>query len=272
MDEHGRKMSKSLGNIIYPEPLIEKYGADALRFAGAAETRLGADIMVSEKRIAGAAKFIQKLYSIARFISSFPVPDNDIDLQASDKWILAELNNLIARVKELYDDLDFFAVNYVRDFVWDIFADHYIEMVKSRAYGSIGSEREQRAAWWTLHKVLSTVLKLLAPVTPFITDYLYRELYGKTIHLESFPEPGEIEREFLELTDLIRGVNSAIWKVKKSRNLSLRSPVKKLYLPEKLKPFIMDLKAMHNCEEIVIGDPQEGEVINVLDYSIGILL
>ncbi len=273
MDEHGRKMSKSLGNIIYPEPLIEKYGADALRFAGAAETRLGADIMVSEKRIAGAAKFIQKLYSIARFISSFPEPrENEISLLASDKWVLAELNNLIARVKELYEDLDFFAVNYVRDFVWDIFADHYIEMVKSRAYGSIGSESEQKASWWTLHKVLRTVLKLLAPVTPFITDYLYRELYGKTVHLESFPEPEKAERELLDLTDLIRSVNSAVWRVKRERNLSLRSPIRKLYLPKKLEPFAIDLRAMHNCEEIIFEEPKDGIKVNVLDTVIGIVL
>lgn len=272
MDEYGRKLSKSLGNIIYPEPFIEKYGADALRFAGAAETRLGADIMFSENRIAGAAKFIQKLYSIARFISAFPVPDGKINLQASDKWILAELSNLITRVKELYEDFDFFAVNYIRDFVWDIFADHYIEMIKARAYGSIGSEMEQKAAWWTLHKVLSTILKLLAPVTPFVTDYLYRKLYGKTIHLEPFPEPKEVKREYLKLTALIRSVNSAVWKAKKNKKLSLRSPIKKLYLPKELEPFIVDLKAMHNCEEIIIGDPQEGEIINILNYKIGILL
>ncbi len=273
MDEHGRKMSKSLGNIIYPEPLVKKYGADALRFAGAAETRLGADIMVSENRIAGAAKFIQKLYSIARFISSFPEPSRDeIELSSSDEWILAELSNLINRVKVLYDDLDFFAVNYVRDFVWDIFADHYIELVKSRAYGSIGSKKEQKAAWWTLHLVLKTVLKLLAPVTPFITDYLYRELYGKTIHLEHFPEPFAVKSELLELTGLLRSVNSAIWKAKKAKNLSLKSPVKKLYLPEALEPFIMDIKAMHNCEKIILGEPKEGIIIDISDSKIGIIL
>lgn len=273
MDEHGRKMSKSLGNIIYPEPLVKKYGADALRFAGAAETRLGADIMVSENRIAGAAKFIQKLYSIARFISSFPEPDKDeIELQPSDEWILAELNRLIIRVKELYDDFDFFAVNYVRDFVWDVFADHYIELIKSRAYGSIGSEREQKAAWWTLHKVLRTILLLLAPVTPFITDYVYRELYGKTIHLEHFPEARETGEELLEYTELIRGINSAIWKVKKNNGLSLKSPIRKLYLPEKLRPFAKDLKAMHNCGKIIFGKPQEGERLNILDIEISVLL
>lgn len=272
MDEHGRKMSKSLGNIIYPEPFIEKYGADALRFAGAAETRLGADIMVSEKRIAGAAKFIQKLYSIARFISLFPEPrKDDVELQMSDRWILAELNSLIKRVKELYDDFDFFAVNYIRDFVWDIFADHYIEMVKSRAYGSETNSKAQKAAWWTLHYVLKTVLKLLAPVTPFITDYLYRELYGRTVHLEQFPEPEEVDTKLLEYTKWITSINSAIWKAKKSRKLSLRSPIKKLYLPKLLEPFKEDLKSMHNAEEIIFTPPTEGEKIEILGEEIGIV-
>jgi len=273
MDEHGRKMSKSLGNIIYPEPLIEKYGADALRFAGAAETRLGSDIMVSEGRIAGAAKFIQKLYSIARFVSMFPEPDSsEIELTATDKWILAELNYLIRRVRELYEDFDFFAVNYIRDFVWDLFADHYIEMVKTRAYGGIGDEKKQKAAWWTLHHVLKTVLKMLAPVSPFITDYIYRTLYGKTVHLELFPEGEEYDPELLEMTKLIISVNSAVWKTKKSRGLSLKALVKKLYLPESLRPFLTDLKAMHNVDQILFGDPKDGEIVEVNGFRVGIVL
>lgn len=251
MDEKGRKMSKSLGNVIYPEPLVEKYGADALRFAGAAETKLGADIMASEDRIAAASRFVQKLYSIARFVSMFPEPNKDeIDLQPLDKWILAEASRTVERVKKFYDEFDFFGVNFARNFVWYVFADHYIELVKGRAYGNVGDERKQKAAWWTLHKVLKIVLKLLAPVTPFVTDYIYRELYGKTVHLERFPEPEPYDEEIVQLTDLIRETDAKVWKLKKSAGLALNAPIKKAVLPKELEPFVDDLKRAYVAEEI----------------------
>ncbi len=262
MDEKGRKMSKSLGNVIYPEPLINKYGADALRFAGAAETRLGADIMASEERIAAASRYIQKLYSIARFVSSFPEPNKEeISLLATDRWIIAEANKTLQEVLELYEDFDFFAVNYVRNFSWYTFADHYIELVKARAYGNVGTDAEQKAAWWTLHHVLKMVLKMLAPVTPFITDYIYRALYGKTIHLEKFPEIEEYDKALLDITDLIKAANAKIWKIKKDNGLPLNAKVKRIVLPRELESFLVDFKAAHGASEVVFvevgGDFEE---------------
>jgi len=261
MDEHGRKMSKSLGNIIYPEPLIEKYGADALRFAGAAETRLGADIMASEERIAAASRFIQKLYSIARFISSFPIPSREeIELLPLDKWIIAEANKTLEKVLDLYEDFDFFGVNFMRNFAWYTFADHYIELVKGRAYRNVGAEKQQKAAWWTLHHVLQIILRAFAPVTPFVTDYIYRALYGKTIHLEKFPEIETYDKNLLELTDLLKDANAKVWSIKKSNKLPLNAPIKKVILPKDLKIFSMDLKAAYIAREIefveVSGDIQ----------------
>ena len=264
MDEKGEAMHKSKGNVVYPKPIVEKYGADALRLAGAIDARLGSDIRFSEKRVESAAKFIQKLYSIARFVSMFPRPENKPQiLLESDKWILAELYNTIEKVTELYDDFDFFGAQFVINFVWDIFADHYIEMVKGRAHGSVGTEDERKAAWWTLHEVLMSSLKMLAPVIPFVTDYIYRELYGKTIHLEEFPKVEKIDEELLKLTDLIRNVNSTIWKKKRERGLSLKSAIKRIYLPKELEKFYIDLKAMHNADEIIFGEKGGDEIIDL---------
>jgi len=255
MDAKGRKMSKSLGNIVYPKPLIEKYGADALRLFGACEAMLGSDIRFSKKKVEGMAKFIQKLYSIARFVSMFPEPSKDeIELIMTDNWILAETNRVIEIVKKHYDQLDFFGANFVKTFAWEVFADHYIELVKSRANGVIGDEKKQKAAWWTLHSVLKTILKLLAPVTPFITDYIYRELYGKTIHLEKFPSPEKYDPSLLKYTKLIMEVNSLIWKAKREKGLSLKSPIRKVYIPKDLQGFEMDLKGMHKIKEIIYGE------------------
>jgi len=273
MDEQGRKMSKSAGNIIYPKPLIEKYGADALRLFGACEAMLGSDIRFSERKVEGMAKFIQKLYSIARFVSMFPEPNyEETDLLLTDRWILAEANKTIEIVKEHYERLDFFGANFVKTFAWELFADHYIELVKSRASGNLVDERKQKGAWWTLHQVLKIILKLLAPVTPFITDYIYRKLYGKTIHLEEFPEPSRYDKELLNYTKLITEVNSLIWKAKKDKGLSLKHPVKKLYLPEELKGFEIDLRGMHKVKEIVYGEPSnETQIIEGKRIKIGII-
>lgn len=258
MDEKGRKMSKSLGNIIYPEPLIEKYGADALRFAGAAEAKLGSDLFASESKIEAASKFVQKLYSIARFISAFPEPkENEIKLQSLDEWIIAEANATLERVIEFYDNFDFFAVNFIRNFVWYVFADHYIELVKSRAYGNTGNEEQQKAAWWTLHYVLKLTLRMLAPVTPFITDYIYRTLYGRTIHLESFPKVNKYNPELLKYTEIIKETNARVWALKKEKKLPLNAPIKAVYIPIELKAFELDLKSAYVAENIEYFEAEE---------------
>ncbi len=237
VDEHGRKMSKSLGNVIYPEPLIEKYGADALRFAGAAEARLGSDIRVSEARIAGAAKFLQKLWSVARFISQFEQVEKPEELKATDRWILSELSKLIKKAIEGYEKLDFFVpANEIRKFLWDLFAPHYIEMVKARAYAG------DKSAIYTLHEVLKALLRLLAPITPFITDYIWQKLYSGSVHEQLMPEPG-IEEE--HPTEKIIEFNESIWKRKKELGISLKEEID-AEIPEELKPYEEDLKAMHH--------------------------
>ena len=97
-DAQGRAMSKSLGNFVDPEPLLQKYGSDTFRFWGAAEANQGYDFRLCEDRVAGAGKFLTKLWNTARFIGSFPEP-RAAKLTDSDSWILAELNKLIRRVR-----------------------------------------------------------------------------------------------------------------------------------------------------------------------------
>ncbi len=258
MDEKGETMSKSKGNVIYPEPIVKKYGADALRLAGATDAKLGSDIRFSEKRVSSSSKFIQKLWSLSRFVSIFPKVENKPPLWPTDKWIIAELNRTIQEVKKHYDEFDFFGAKFAVNFTWDIFADHYVEMVKTRAFE--GSEEGKKAAWWTLYHVLDNILRLLAPVIPFVTDYVYRQLYGKTIHLQPFPDVEDYDRSLLELTPIIKEINSTIWKTKKERGLSLKAQIKHLYLPKTLEDFEEDLKNMHHAENIFFGDAR-GEVV-----------
>ncbi|MEM1655400.1 MAG: valine--tRNA ligase [Nitrososphaerota archaeon] len=245
LDERGEKMSKSKGNVIDPAPIIEKYGADRFRFWCAQESSLGEDFRISEERIANAGKFITKLLNIARYVSLFPRPRRAA-LTPTDRWILAELAVTARRCYEGYRDFNFFIpATAIRNFAWNIFADHYIEMSKQRAYGRGFSEKEQRAAWYTLHEVLRTILLLLAPITPFITDYIWRKLYSRrSIHLERFPRV-RWSRAYAKYTGAIIEFNSAVWRMKKEKGLSLKSPIE-IEIPKELRPFERDLIAMHN--------------------------
>ena len=245
LDEKGMKMSKSKGNAIDPLPVIEKSGADTFRFWSASEINHGYDFRCNEQKIESTRKFLSKLWNVSRFLSSFPVIKSGTP-NASDKWILSELDNLVKECKKGYDDYNFFIPAIaIREFTWNVFAAHYIEMVKARAYGIDFSDEERDGAIFTLHKTLSTILKLLAPITPFITEHLWKILYSKeSIHkqkqvdIENIEEQSDITKEIVEF-------NSKTWNEKKSQNLSLKDSIK-IEIPEKLKPFAKDLKSMHN--------------------------
>jgi len=247
VDEHGTKMSKSKGNVIDPLPVIQKFGADTFRFWSASEINLGYDFRCSEQKIEATKKFLSKLWNISRFISSFPIIKS-AHLSHSDKWILSELQKLITECKKGYDEFNFFIpATAIREFTWNIFAAHHIEMVKGRAYGSGFSDEEKEAAIYTLHKVLSTIFRLLAPITPFITDYLWQRLYSTTtIHKERLFEQ-ETYEDYTKFTKEITEFNSGIWNKKKETGLSLKDPID-YEIPASLAQFAKDLQVMHNIK------------------------
>lgn len=247
VDEHGTKMSKSKGNVIDPLPIIQKFGADTFRFWSASEINLGYDFRCSEQKIETTKKFLSKLWNVSRFLSGFPVIKSG-NLNPSDKWILSELGRLIVECMRGYNEFNFFIPsNAIREFTWNLFAAHYIEMVKGRAYGTGFTEKERDGAIFTLHKVLSTLLMLLAPITPFITDFLWQSLYSdKTIHHQKFIK-AENHEDLTRFTKEITEFNSSIWNKKKSMNLSLKDEIE-FPIPQNLELFTQDLKAMHNLK------------------------
>ncbi|MBA0908895.1 MAG: valine--tRNA ligase [Nitrosarchaeum sp.] len=245
LDEKGMKMSKSKGNAIDPLPVIEQFGADTFRFWSASEVNHGYDFRCNEQKIESTKKFLSKLWNVSRFLSSFPIIETAIPTD-TDKWILSELDNLIIECKKGYDEYNFFIPAIaIREFTWNIFAAHYIEMVKGRAYGIDFSDEERDAAIYTLHKTLSTILKLLAPITPFITEYLWKILYSsQSIHKE---HQVKTESKYSEnkITKDIAEFNSKVWNEKKAKNLSLKDSIT-MIIPENLESFKKDLKSMHN--------------------------
>ncbi|MBQ8084804.1 MAG: valine--tRNA ligase [Lachnospiraceae bacterium] len=179
-DDQGRKMSKSLGNGIDPLEVIDKYGADALRFTLITGNAPGNDMRFYWERVEASRNFANKVWNASRFIMmnmekaeiSDVVPDN---LTLADRWILSKVNTL---AKDMTENLDKYelgiAASKVYDFIWEEFCDWYIEMVKPRLYND--EDETKAAALWTLKTVLIDALKLLHPYMPFITEEIYVNL------------------------------------------------------------------------------------------------
>jgi valyl-tRNA synthetase len=245
LDEKGMKMSKSKGNALDPLPIIEKFGADTFRFWSASEVNHGNDFRCSEQKIESTKKFLTKLWNVSRFLSSFPIVES-ADLADADKWIISELDKLVKDCKVGFDQYNFFIPAIaIREFTWNVFAAQYIEMAKARAYGIEFSEAERDGAIYTLHKVLSTLLKLLAPITPYITDFLWQTLYSdKSIHIEQQAK-AESNEDLTQHTQAISDFNSKVWNAKKEKGLSLKDSIK-IEIPKELEIFKKDLVAMHH--------------------------
>ena len=191
-DAQGRKMSKSLGNGIDPLEIIEKYGADALRFALATGNSPGNDMRFSDERIEAARNFANKLWNAARFvmmnltIDKIELPAAD-KLSAEDKWILTKFEQCVQNVNTNLDNYEIgVALSSVYDFLWDIYCDWYIELSKPSV--AAGGERGE-CAQNVLAYVLRETLKLLHPFMPFITEEIYSGLPGEegSIMIKDYP-------------------------------------------------------------------------------------
>ncbi len=254
LDPKGRPMHKSLGNVIDPDPVIDKYGADAVRFWAAVASKLGYDYRFDEKKIKTGRNFATKLWNLARFASSFPQEDFSTDnLTLADKAFLALLDEYLEKADQGFSTLDVYEpTNLIYEYAWDIYASHYVELSKHRAYNreSKWSTEEQRAAWWTIHAILRNVLIALSPVMPFVTDYAFRKLYGESVHTQKWPEPffDRVERDRLaRIARLIIEVNKSVWLLKREKGVKLSEPLSnaKILVPASLSGAIRDLESMH---------------------------
>jgi len=260
VDEKGIKMSKSVGNIVNPIDIITKYGGEALRLWTASEGDITVtDLRCSFPRIEGIAKSLNKLWNAVRFVTAFPKAAKPTKLCALDHWILNESNALVALCRENYGKYNFHAPAVaMRNFLWEAFSSHYLELVKSRAYNQDNAftKTEQDGALWTLHTVLDKLLLCWAPVNPMITFKLYAELRGKDVHAETFPETEkDVKVPFTK--DDVMNANALVWKAKKDKQLSLKADVKELVLIERLKEAEKDFAAAHHAVKVSYADVAE---------------
>jgi len=260
----GRKMSKSLGNIIEPEEPLKKYCADTIRQWAAGGT-LGDDYPFSWEECDHSQRFLIKLWNISRFIGMHLEDYREgkkPELRDVDYWILARLQNLIG---DCTRNLDGYVYNIpltdIRSFIWHDLADNYLEMVKHRLYKQeIYGEGARYAAQYTLNRVLETILLLLSPFTPHISEEIWGSLFEGTCSLSSWPEVDEGLRseDALVKGELFVGLISEIRRYKSDNKLSLGAELEKVELSvdedtvSKLKGLMEDLKATGRIKQLKV--------------------
>ena len=221
-DSQGRKMSKSLGNGIDPLEVIDKYGADALRFTLVTGNAPGNDMRFYWERVEASRNFANKVWNASRFImmhlgdAKITKPAKE-DLEVIDQWILSAVNTLAKDVTENMEKYELgIAVQKIYDFIWTEFCDWYIELVKPRLFNKEEDPVSANAAFWTLKTVLIDSLKLLHPYMPFITEEIFCTLQSEeeSIMISKWPEfdaaweKKDAENKAEMMKNLIRGIRN----------------------------------------------------------------
>ena len=279
MDPWGRKMSKSLGNGIDADSVLEcgaggrtgswkirgpegkqvslkanKIGSECFRLWKACEAQVGDDFHINPEEI--ESKYfgiLTKVFNVARFASQFDVPDDlenlPNNLPNEDRWILSVFDAMMDDVQNFWKDMDIYnATQSIKGFATGVFPGHWLEMSKSRLYDG------DYAASWTIHRIVRDLLITFSPICPFFTDYLSTVLYeASAVDARSYPtqvfSSNTNTNAYLQLTELLIDFNSSTWKAKKDQGLSLKSEIHGISVPSELDEFKGELTSMHNLVE-----------------------
>jgi len=275
LDPKGEKMSKSKGNVIKPEEMIEKYPVDALRY-WAASSSLGRNIRFEEKEIKKSHRLMTKLWNASRFALSHleEFKKKETGDYLTDQWIVAKLAGTVKEARESLGKYEYAKAKIsIEEFFWNDFCDNYLELIKWRLYGEEVDEKLKDSARQTLYFVLFSVLKLFAPYIPHITEEIYQLYFKekekeKSIHLCLWPRIEKINNNSEELGDLLVDLTSVIRKEKSEKGLSLKKEIKELSIDcddsfkKKIDSFSKDLKEVNSINEIEFVKIKEGIKIN----------
>lgn len=267
-DAQGRKMSKSLGNGIDPLEIIDKYGADALRFSLATGIAPGSDTRFTDGKIESCRNFVNKLWNASRFVIMNIKDDDDLTLPSrfngADKWILTRLNDV---VKEVTINLNKYEIGLAAarlyDFVWSEFCDWYIEMSKTMLYSE--DKKQHNHAIAMLAYVLTQILKLLHPFIPFVTEEIYSKFApkGSVLMVQEWPSYNK-HRVFRKEEAQFEGLREIISSIRNLRNEMNVVPSKKInaYViakdPKFIESAIAYIQKLAGVGEITLVEDRSG--------------
>ncbi|RPG81445.1 MAG: valine--tRNA ligase [Euryarchaeota archaeon TMED117] len=268
MDPWGRKMSKSLGNGIDADSVLEcgaggrtgswkvkgpsgsvslkanKIGSECFRLWKACEAQVGDDFHINPEEI--EAKYfgvLTKLFNVARFASQFEMPEEEPNtaFPVEDRWIRSEFSATMNSVESSWNNLDIYtATQALKTFGTGVLPSHWLEMAKTRLY-----DGDIHAAW-TIHSILKDFLAAFSPVCPFFCHHISMTLYGESsVDVDQFPLQGAIDEDLNSLTPEIEAFNSEVWKTKKEQGLSLNAEIEGVVIPQSLEEFNGTLSRMH---------------------------
>ncbi len=289
-DPQGRKMSKSVGNIIEPQEMISKYSADALRFWAAGST-LGEDLPFQDKDLMTGQKFATKLWNATKFgmqhLQDFSLDHCDVtlSLEVVDRWLLAKLNMMIERATAYYERFEYAKAKVeVEMFFWHVLCDNYLEIVKDRLYNpSVRGVSARVSAQFALDLAILDVIKMIAPIMPHITEEIYQLRYAamegkESVHVSEWPN---VRAEFasdlnLRIGDMAVDVITTVRKYKSEKKWSMKEPISVLAILvdaadlDSFGKVEADLMAVTGAKSIVyMGDVTH--TTNVFKIQIGIV-
>lgn len=261
LDPKGRGMSKSKGNAVWADELMEKYSIDAFRYwVGGAS--LGTDLPFNEQELIAGKKFLIKLWNASRFVFmnlKGYKKEKPKNLEKMDELFLKKLDKIIEKVTIFFKEYEISrAKAELEYFFWNDFCDNYLEIIKKRIYQ--GNDKEKSSAQYVLHTSLLAIIKMAAPIVPFITEEIYQEYFRssekeKSIHISAWPEIKN-SKEKKDSWNLILELISRIRKIKTENKKPMNAEIildidKENYTT--LKEFLPDLKAVTNAKEIKAG-------------------
>ncbi|MEO8591194.1 MAG: isoleucine--tRNA ligase [Flavobacteriales bacterium] len=283
LDKVGQKMSKRLGNAVDPFAMLDKYGADAVRWYMISNAQPWDNLKFDEEGIKEVQrKFFRALFNTYNFfalyanIDGFDVSAPQVPMQERtemDRWVLSRLNQLIGFVGLRFDDYDpTQAARQIEEFVVEDLSNWYVRLNRRRFWkGELGNDK--LAAYQTLHRCLSTLAKLSAPIAPFLSDRLYRDLTGMCVHLSDWPTMGERLNELPNDDELVASMwhaqrmTSLALSIRKKEGIRVRQPLQKMLVPvsdalvrsrmEAVRSLVM---SEVNVKELAFVDPTESKL------------
>lgn len=272
-DEQGRKMSKSLGNGIDPLEIIEKYGADTLRFTLLTGAAPGNDIRFQQERVEASRNFANKIWNAARFVlmnlEGTELPDKVEAQDLASRWILERLDKIIGEVTESLNQFELGeAARVIYEFLWNQFCDWYIEAAKPALYGS--DESKKAAALAVLRDVLGKAMQLLHPIMPYITEEIWQQLYPEKGSIALSPWPAKAGHtggeKFERVMELVRAVRN----IKSEMNLQPGKKINALIYTEldlaEITPLTCNLGNLESLT-VALGDKPREAVGRVLEFG-----